>query len=325
MLGGALIGAMLAISSSAVAFKMMEDAGEKDTEAGRKALAILVAQDLAVVPLLLITHALGGPMSWAALWGIGWRVALALALLAGFIALLTRIKSFHLPGSEFLMSEADIGTLGVLGICFLAAAASGFLGLSPALGAFLGGMVVGHSTLRRGALTMAQPVESILLFVFFLSVGLLIDMAYLKDHAFIIGAALLVVTGGKTFLNWLLMMLAGESLAVSLKASLFLSPVGEFSFVLAGAGLGVGVLSAEGYKLAIAVIAMSLLASPLWFAATRLFHRLATRRLRVLGMDLAEYRLWYPQPVAAVAAPVQGYVPGAAPVRRTPSPPGPGG
>ena len=89
---------------------------------------------------------------------------------------------------------------------------SGLLGLSPALGAFLGGLAVGHSTLRRGALTMAQPVQSILLFVFFLSVGLLIDLQ-LSDRADLGDpGALVVVTGGKTFLNWLLLMLAGESL-----------------------------------------------------------------------------------------------------------------
>ena len=303
MLGGAVIGAMLSISSSAVAFKMMEDADEKDTPAGRRALAILVAQDLAVVPLLLITNALGTPMTLVALWSVAWRVILALGLLAGGIALLTKIKSFHVPGSQYLMKDADIGTLGVLGICFACAAASGLLGLSPALGAFLGGLIVGHSTLRRSALAMAQPVQSILLFVFFLSVGLLIDLNYLMQHAFVIWAALLVVTGGKTFLNWLLMMLAGEKFLVALETSLFLSPVGEFSFVIAGAGLTVGALSEEGHKLAIAVIAMSLLATPVWFISARLFHRIALGRLRIMGLDLAEYRLWYPAPAQAQPGP----------------------
>jgi len=307
MLGGAVIGAMLSISSSAVAFKMMEDADEKDTAAGRTALAILIAQDLAVVPLLLITSALGTPMTVMALWSVGWRVMLALGLLAGGLMLLTRVKSFHIPGSEYLMKDADVGTLGVLGICFLCAALSGLLGLSPALGAFLGGLILGHTTLRRSALIMAQPVQSILLFVFFLSVGLLIDLNYLRQHAFIIGAALLVVTGGKTFLNWLLMMLAGETFLVSLETSLFLSPVGEFSFVIAGAGLAVGALSAEGHKLAIAVIAMSLLATPVWFLFARVFHRHALGRLRIMGLNLAEYRLWYPQ--GAAPTPVTGYVP----------------
>lgn len=293
VMGGAVIGGMLSISSTAVAMKMMEDAGEKDSAAGRLALAILVAQDLAVVPILLITNALGAPSSALSVVLIAGKVVLALALLGGFIAILGRIKSFRFPGSEYLLKDFDIGTLGVLGICFTSAAISGLLGLSPALGAFLGGLAVGHSTLRRGALTMAQPVQSILLFVFFLSVGLLIDLHYLIAQVWVIVFALAVVTGGKTFLNWLLLMLAGESFGTAVEASLFLSPVGEFSFVIASAGLAVGVLTEAGHKLAIAVIAMSLLVSPLWFLMARLFHNIVqSQASRVMGFDLKNFRLW---------------------------------
>ena len=291
IMGGMVIGAMLSISSTAVAMKMIEDADEKGTPAGQLALAILVAQDLAVVPLLLITNAAGSPMTVAAMAGIGIRLVLALGLLAGFIIMLGRIKSFRFPGSEYLLKNFDIGTLGVLGICFTAAAASGLLGLSPALGAFLGGLAVGHSSLRRTALSMAQPVQSILLFVFFLSVGLLIDLDYLAAQMWIIMAALVVVTGGKTFLNWLLLMIAGETFGVAVEASLFLSPVGEFSFVIASAGLGVGALTDAGYKLAIAVIAMSLLVSPVWFLAARLLHRLAQTQAGFWGIDLSSLRV----------------------------------
>ena len=77
---------------------------------------------------------------------------------------------------------------------------------------------------------------------------------------------------------------------------MFLSPVGEFSFVIASAGLSVGVLTAAGHKLAIAVIALSLLVSPLFFLGARLFHRLAAGHLKVLGFDLAELRFRAPAP-----------------------------
>jgi CPA2 family monovalent cation:H+ antiporter-2 len=307
VLGGAVIGGMLSISSTAVAMKMMEDAGEKDSAAGRLALGILVAQDLAVVPLLLITNALGAPSSPEGMVLIAGKLILALALLGGFIAILGRIKSFRFPGSEYLLRDFDVGTLGVLGICFTAAAVSGLLGLSPALGAFLGGLAIGHSTLRRFALTMAQPVQSILLFVFFLSVGLLIDLHFLMAQAWVIVFALVVVTGGKTFLNWLLLMLAGESFGTAVEASLFLSPVGEFSFVIASAGLAVGVLTDAGHKLAIAVIAMSLLVSPLWFLLARIFHNIVqSQASRVMGLDLKNFRLWRTVLVPAPAPPGPG-------------------
>ena len=274
--GGIVIGFMLAISSTAVAMKMMEDANHKESEGGRLALAILVAQDLAVVPLLLITESLGSAITAKSMLLVAGKLLLASCVLAVFIHVLNKIKSFRFPGSEFLLKNHDIGTLGVLGICFAAAAVSGLIGLSPALGAFLGGLVVGHSTLRRGALNMSEPVEAILLFVFFLSVGLLIDLAYLQQHIWVIAAALVVVTGGRTFLNFILLMLAGEKFHTAAVTSLILSPVGEFSFVIAGVGLGMGALSADGYKLAIAVIAMSLLASPIFFLVARVCHRKAT-------------------------------------------------
>ena len=273
----AVIGFMLAISSTAIAIKMMEDAEESQTAAGRLTLAILVAQDLAVVPLLLFTGALAPHAPSDALAFAGVKLLLAVALLAGFIVLLTRIKSFRFPASSFLMKDIDVGTLGVLAVCFVAAAASGLLGLSPALGAFLAGLAVGHSTLRRTALVLAQPVQSILLFIFFLSIGLLIDLSYVLHHLWLIAIVLAVVTVGKTAVNLGLLTALGQPGEVAFPAALFLSPVGEFSFVLAIAGAGVGALTPEGHKLAIAVIALSLLVSPLWFVGARRAHALALR------------------------------------------------
>lgn len=279
LLGGVVIGFILSISSTAVAMKMIEDAQEKDTPAGRVALAILVAQDLAVAPLLLITDTLDAPLSARSIAGAGTKILLALLLLSLFIALLNKVKSFRFPASEYLLKNFDVGTLAVLGLCFASAALSGLMGLSPPLGAFLGGLAIGHSTLRRAALVMAQPIQSILLFAFFLSVGLLIDLDYLVLHIWIIAVALVVVILGKTLLNFLLLVIAGEPFETAIVTSLFLSPIGEFSFVIAGAGLSVGALSIAGHKLAIAVIAMSLLVSPIFFLFARYAHGVATRQL----------------------------------------------
>ena len=272
-----VIGFMLAISSTAVAIKMMEDAEESQTRAGKVTTAVLVAQDLAVVPLLLIVNAMAPHTGAADMALIVAKLAIAGALLAGFIVLLTRIQSFRFPASEFFLKDFDVGTLGVLGICFAAATVSGLLGLSPALGAFLAGMAVGHSTLRRTAVTLAQPVQSILVFVFFLSIGLLIDLHYVLTHLWLILIVLGVVTVGKTAVNLLVLNVFGEPGEAAFPAALFLSPVGEFSFVLATAGATVGALTPEGHKLAIAVIALSLLVSPLWFVGARRAHHLALR------------------------------------------------
>jgi CPA2 family monovalent cation:H+ antiporter-2 len=138
-------------------------------------------------------------------------------------------------------------------------------------------------------------VQSILLFVFFLSVGLVIDLHYLIQQALVIGAALVVVLGGKTVLNFILLTLAREKPVTAFEASLFLSPVGEFSFVIAGAGLAAGALSPQGHKIAIAVIAMSLLVSPLFFLFARAVHRrIVTGQFRAMRVVTEEPELALP-------------------------------
>lgn len=272
-----VIGFMLAISSTALGMKMIEDADEKGSEAGKLSTAVLIAQDLAVVPLLLITTSLGPDGTSHTPMFVGFKLLLALVLLTTFIAVLTRVKSFRFPFSEFFLKDPDIATLCVLGLCFLAAAASGLLGLSPALGAFLCGLAVGHSTLRPAALRSAPPVQSILLFTFFLSVGLLIDLKYVVHEFWLILIALLAVAAGKTIVNLAILRLFRRKGDVAFRAALFLTPIGEFSFILAAAGASAGALSAEGYKLALSVIALSLLVSPIWFVGARRAHVLASR------------------------------------------------
>lgn len=272
-----VIGFMLAISSTALGMKMIEDADEKQSEAGKLATAVLIAQDLAVVPLLLIVEAMGKSAPQHTAMFVAFKLSLALLAVAGLVAVLARVKSFRFPFSEFFLKDSDVATLCVLGLCFVAASLSGLIGLSPALGAFLCGLAVGHSTLRPAALRSAPPVQSILLFAFFLSIGLLIDLDYVVRNFWLILIALAVVAAGKTALNVAIFTFFRQPGGVAFRAALFLTPIGEFSFVLAAAGASAGALTPEGYKLALSVIALSLLVSPVWFVGARRAHELAER------------------------------------------------
>ena len=291
----------ITLSSTAVAVKMLEDVGEADSLVGRLTLGVLIGQDLALVPMLIILGALGAGAGAGAgaeasgdvaahaaepAWLLIGKLLLAMAGLVALIAVLTRRGRIRLPFSRNRLSP-DIATLAIMAFCFALASLSGLAGLSPALGAFIAGMIIGNSTGRVLAIRLSLPIQSILMVVFFLSVGLLIDGQFLIEHW---GQILMLLFGlvlAKTALNTAILMLLRRPWSEAFAASLFMAHVGEFSFVLIGAGLAAGALDQSGYKLALTVIALSLVISPLWYVSLRRFHDLAANRLPGLRQGLS--------------------------------------
>jgi len=267
-----VLGFIVALSSTAVTFKMLEDVGEMHTDIGRLTIGILIAQDLAVVPMLLITTSLGGDE--VPVYQIVFQVALATALLAILAIYLSRHGAIRLPFTSELTRSAEIGTLAVLAVCFTTATITGALGMSPALGAFVAGLIVGNSTMRRAANRTAIPIQSLLLVVFFLSIGLLIDFSYIRDNLLTVLSILLFVAVAKTIANVAILQILRQPWGNAFQMGLLLTPVGEFSFVLAAAAAAAGSLDGEGYRLAVSVIALTLIISPIWYLTVRRFHDL---------------------------------------------------
>ncbi len=267
-----VIGFVVALSSTAVAVKMLEEIGELRTRVGQVTIGILVAQDLAVVPMMLIVGSFGGED------GIGLdaiaKVILSIAFLALLIVYLSRRQRLRLPFVKSIGGDADLTPLASLAFCFGTAALSGLMGLSPAYGAFLAGLVIGNSTSRRTLHRHTAPIQSILLMVFFLSIGLLIDFRYLIDN---IGTVLLIVTFVaifKTAFNILLIGFLGENWPRAFLSGAILAQLGEFSFILAAIGLRSGALTDEDHRLIVAVTVVSLLGSPFWLETARRLHRI---------------------------------------------------
>lgn len=281
-----LLGFIVALSSTAVAIKMLEDVGELRTPIGQITVGIMIAQDLAIVPMLIITNALGSEAG-VGLWAI-LKVFVAMGILAGLIAFLSRRGKLELPGTSALVGRVDMISLAAVAACFSAAAVTGFLGLSPAYGAFLAGLVIANSTLRSEAIRVTEPMQSVLIVVFFLSIGLLIDLQFIWQHIFLVVSFTLGVVGIKSALNVFLLRLVGEPLKRALPAGLVTAQIGEFSFVLLAAGAASQVIDQDGYKLAIAVIAMTLLVSPFWMITVRRFHDLATEEMTNFRAAMAE-------------------------------------
>jgi len=263
-----LLGFVVAVSSTAVAIKILEDIGALRTRAGRVTVGVLIAQDLAVVPMMLGISAMGGDgFDWYALP----KIVLSIAFLAGLIIFLSTGKKLRLPILELAAGNTELRPLTALAFCFGLAALSGLLGLSAAYGAFVAGLVIGNSAERHPMLVVTQPIHSILMMVFFLSIGLLVEFDYMWANLELVLTLFLLVAVFKTILNVSLIRAMRQPWHQAILAGLLISQVGEFSFLLSVVGVEAGVMTRDESRLVIAVTVLSLSLSPLWvFTARRL-------------------------------------------------------
>jgi CPA2 family monovalent cation:H+ antiporter-2 len=262
-----LIGFIISLSSTAVVLKLLGDGGEADTRVGRDVLGILLVQDLVVIAMLIGVAAMGG----AAVS----RATLALQLIggaavAGVLAWVVGRESVSLPFAGLLKNDHEIEVFAALALCFGVATVTGLMGLSTALGAFVAGAVVGAARETRWVHDSLAPFRVVFVALFFVSVGMLVDLAFVRDHAGLLLGLVLLVFVTNTALNGMILRLLGDSWRESLYAGALLSQIGEFSFVLAAVGLQVGILGHFGHQLAVATVSLSLLASPLWIRLARL-------------------------------------------------------
>ncbi|WP_174801872.1 cation:proton antiporter [Martelella limonii] len=258
---------VIAISSTVVAMKMLDEMDALRGDAGRIAVGVLIAQDIAVVPMLIFVSSFGGEgfdiMTTAV------RVFVAVGIMAGLLWYFGRFGKLKVPFAAKVEDKVELLALGALALCFSAAAISGVAGLSPAYGAFLAGICIGNSTLRSRVIPVVEPIQSVLLVIFFLSIGLLIDLGFIWEHLAIVLLASVAVVAVKSVLNVMLLRWTGSSPQTALIAGLSMAQLGEFSFVLAAAGLAASALSEDLYRLVIAVTAITLLVSPVWVSVMR--------------------------------------------------------
>ena len=282
---------VLALSSTAVGVTMMEDVGALRQRVGRIAVGVLIAQDLAVAPMLIILTGLSGD-------GFDFFIVLEICLTVGLLILLIRYlsrrQSFNLPFSNLVLGKVDLRPVAALAWCFAAAALAGLVGISAVFGAFLAGLVVGSSQQRHEFFAAAKPIESILLMTFFLSIGLLIDLQFLWDN---LGLVLLLwgfVTIFKTALNTAIFRAMGESWQHAFLSSLFLAQIGEFGFILGGVAIDSSIIDSDLYRLVVAVTVLSLITSPIWMNSARRVQHRAARRMDTIGglLRLVYFREW---------------------------------
>jgi CPA2 family monovalent cation:H+ antiporter-2 len=278
-----LLGFAVALSSTAVALKILDDTGLRPTRIGESSLGILIAQDIAVIPMILIIGALNTAEGFNYDGLI--KMSVALGVMIGVVLLFTakpaifyrfwhKIEMFH---DTAMQGQTAITGLAV---CFTASAIAGFFGLSAAYGAFLAGLLVGNMVSHKQLEQHTKPIFDVMIMVFFLSIGLLIDLQFLQDHWLAVIALLLVTMVLKTIVNISVLRCQGMEKNEAYVTGAVLAQVGEFSFILAAMGLAAGTIQDDGYKYVVAIISLSLLITPLWLYLVKRYQILENIRFK---------------------------------------------
>ncbi|MBI0398971.1 MAG: potassium transporter KefB [Cytophagales bacterium] len=253
-------GFLFALSSTAIVLKLLQESGQVNTISGRTTLAILIFQDIIIVPLVLFTPMLAGESD---------NVLLSLfymALKGGLVILLTILSAKYLiPQLLYRIAKTkneELFLLSIIVTCFAVAYATSLLGLSLGLGAFLAGLIISESEYSHHATGKILPFREIFLSFFFVSVGMLFDISFLTEHLLLI-LALVALT---FVVKFIVASLAVKSLGSSFKESFIVGfsifQVGEFSLLLAKEGLKYELLDNTTYQFFLAISILTMIITP---------------------------------------------------------------
>ena len=264
-------GFIISLSSTAVAVKLLEAVNLKDKGTGQIAISVLIAQDLLFVPMILILNTMGGAQAMDLSFIP--KIIAAVGVLVGLMWYLSRKDVVELPFRKTVSKHNDLIPVAALGLCFGGVALSELAGFSPAFGAFLVGLVIGNSTSKHAIFTRIEPMQNVLIMVFFLSIGMLLDFQVIVSN---FGLIMLLLLSSMVFKTVACVALLKASLPkdrwrCSFVSGLTIAQIGEFSFILAAAALRKDIMDMESYKIILAVIALSLVVSPLWVMILKRF------------------------------------------------------
>ena len=280
------LGALVSLSSTMVLLKTLMNQGWLGTLSSKVMVGMLIVQDLAVVPLIVLLPMMNDP-------SLGW-ISLEIAILktvvflAGMILFGTRLLPFimryiaHLGSRElFLLAITAIG-LGVGYLTYL-------VGLSFAFGAFVAGMVLSESDYGHQALSDIIPVRDLFGLLFFASVGMLLNPVFLMDHWQQVLILVLIVSLGKGFIFALLARIFKYGNVVPLAVGMGLFQVGEFSFVLAQVGVSTNSISHEVYSLVLSTAIITMFLTPIISGQTSRLYALRKRWFQHEPLDTINF------------------------------------
>jgi CPA2 family monovalent cation:H+ antiporter-2 len=256
---GIFYGFLTALSSTAILMKLLMESGETDSPHGKTALGMLIFQDLCVVPLMLFTPFLGGA-------GSGWiGILLTIAKAAAVVVLAHYGARFAVPWIFRQVVKTRSRELFILTIIFVGfgtAWLTSLAGLSLALGTFIAGLAISESEYSHQALGDLVPFRDALMSLFFISVGMLLDLSVFVRNPLLVPFLVIGIILIKTVVTTGSALLLGIPARIAIITGLSLAQIGEVSFVLSLAGLKHGLLSAEAYQLFLAASVATMALTP---------------------------------------------------------------
>ncbi len=253
-------GFLITLSSTAIVLRILQEKGRMDSPFGRASAAILIFQDILVVPMMLLTPMLAGRSK-----DIGHDLlvlALKMLLLVAVVYLAGRFGVPRLLRTVSKGRNKELFLITIVVLCFAAAWGTSALGLSLALGAFFAGLIISGTDQAYHATGIVQPFHELFMSFFFVSIGMLVDPALFAEHPFLVLGLALVVVVVKVAATFLSVWVLRQPVRTALLTGLALFQVGEFSFVLATVGIGMGLLSREHHQLFLAVSILTMGATP---------------------------------------------------------------
>jgi CPA2 family monovalent cation:H+ antiporter-2 len=270
-----VFGLCLAVASTVVLMRALEDNRLLDTRRGKTAIGWLVVEDLAMVLVLVMLPVFGrrygqeteGIDAAALARALGLTVVKLLAFTAVIVVVGRRVVPWILR-KVAANGSRELFTLSVLAIALgVAFVSSQWFGVSIALGAFFAGMLLNESELSHKAAADSLPMRDAFAVLFFVSVGMLFDPTILIREPLPVLGCVLVVMLGKPLAAWAMLRLLGQTDRIATTIAASVSQIGEFSFILAGLGVALRLMPPDGRDLVLAAALISIIANPLVFAA----------------------------------------------------------
>jgi CPA2 family monovalent cation:H+ antiporter-2 len=252
-------GFLIALSSTAIVLKILAEKGETDSPHGRLMVGVLIFQDLCVVPLMLLVPALSGDV--ISLGDVMLKLGKA-ALIITLVLLSARWVVPNLLHQVVHTRSRELFITTIILLCLGIALLTARFGLSLALGAFIAGMIISESEYAHQATSDILPFKESFIGLFFVSIGMLMNIGYMFDNFLEIAAVVGAIFCVKIITGILSALAAGSTLRTSLQAGLGLSQIGEFSFVLAIAGKKAGLITDAFYQIFLSSSVLTMMVTP---------------------------------------------------------------